>query len=526
MAFRHYPEPSDGTPAFHEIDITDPNPEVGQVVGSVYRLHDDLLALGGSSPTNAADLTTRANERATRWYAAARGRDPDLLAFDGIPPDLDDLLGTHWAELLLADRGSGITGEVEVDPRSNRSRRWEPSSLRSVSASTSLTVQEDGGSPSFSGITTLIISPDNAVVVSNPSTGEAKILLSNASATNPGIVSIDTQEIEGEKTFRDKLTAGSEVTDNVTLETPFASFTHKVGSSDAWGSQLRCPQILSGFAAGYSGGANQVNDFSNIGVHSPLYSFGDVGTGSTVLVRTDTSFPISGGGTPTMRIKRVDTKAPNPDQTNSTPTTYHEEETLLGFAGLEWRDESGATGGQYNNCGVYAYPKASTGFQMRFGNQSGSGTKRWTHYIDLQDEGLMLYSETGLSGSPRYGVDSDWGITDSDLGGLDVSGGIIIGGSPDVGGQVDSVVGGTGVTVDSTETINHTEDITDRGDATTQLTDLGVTTAKIANDAVTNAKIADDAVDTDQLADDAVTAAKIEDGAALKDGDTFDGGTW
>lgn len=68
----------------------------------------------------------------------------------------------------------------------------------------SLTVKETDGSPSYSSITTVEVNQADGFVLTQPGAGRALVSISDASTVTPGIVSLGTQYIKGEKYFEDK----------------------------------------------------------------------------------------------------------------------------------------------------------------------------------------------------------------------------------------------------------------------------------------------------------------------------------
>lgn len=126
VAFRRWPVPAENAVTHYTVDVNDPDPVAGQVAGSAVRLFDDMPALGPGTPSNAAALSTRATERATRWYAAAAYQGRGVESYEGIPAGLASLLGTFWGELSVYDRGGGVRCELAASPKyADRAKGWE-----------------------------------------------------------------------------------------------------------------------------------------------------------------------------------------------------------------------------------------------------------------------------------------------------------------------------------------------------------------------------------------------------------------
>lgn len=71
-----------------------------------------------------------------------------------------------------------------------------------------ITVEEQDGSPSYTGITKIVCDQSDGFVVSNPATGVARIDISAATTTQAGIVTTSGQIIAGTKQFIDGITLG------------------------------------------------------------------------------------------------------------------------------------------------------------------------------------------------------------------------------------------------------------------------------------------------------------------------------
>jgi hypothetical protein len=73
---------------------------------------------------------------------------------------------------------------------------------------TGITVQDDDGSPSYTGILTLQLDADTGFSLTNPTSGTAKVVLAEASRTQVGAVGTGSQTLGGVKTFYDDVVVG------------------------------------------------------------------------------------------------------------------------------------------------------------------------------------------------------------------------------------------------------------------------------------------------------------------------------
>lgn len=117
VLFKRLPEPTDGSNPFYAVDIGLSGVS-GTESGTVVLLHDDLTARGESgTPSNAGDLTSRANERATDWH---RRRRPDrsrlLQVYHDGRMDGFEALHSVATEVAIGERGAGVSTEAKASP--------------------------------------------------------------------------------------------------------------------------------------------------------------------------------------------------------------------------------------------------------------------------------------------------------------------------------------------------------------------------------------------------------------------------
>jgi hypothetical protein len=204
VLFPRRPAPTAGTSPYYSHDIT--LAAANGVTGGMVILHDDLTALAATgAPTNAATLTTRAQERADDWLRKRQYHDAPLMVVyrDQQADAVAKVLGARASAAAHHDLGTPTGGRTEVRARPDGSlEAWEP--LREgapAGASVGITVQEADGSPNLGGISTLIFDQVDGCVVSNPAPGSARIDLQAATTTQAGIVSTTAQSFGGLKQF-------------------------------------------------------------------------------------------------------------------------------------------------------------------------------------------------------------------------------------------------------------------------------------------------------------------------------------
>lgn len=117
VLFKRLPEPTDGSNPFYAVDIGLSGVS-GTESGTVVILHDDLTAKGANgTPSNAGDLTSRANERATDWH---RRRRPDrsrlLQVYHDGRMDGFEALHSVATEVAIGERGAGVSTEAKASP--------------------------------------------------------------------------------------------------------------------------------------------------------------------------------------------------------------------------------------------------------------------------------------------------------------------------------------------------------------------------------------------------------------------------
>lgn len=182
---------------------------------------------------------------------------------------------------------------------------------------TAITVREQGGSPSYSSINTLDFGPANAVVLTNPATGRAQLVVSIANTTIPGIVSTTTQSFAGTKTFQNFVymvsgfqsqATSSFVISNSTVATVSSSgvgistgtaFTFILSSASGVAPLFRCSYSstttmeLSGSGNGYFLVENGNSAFPNYRINhgGTVYS----GSTGTIDVANTSSITVKGG---------------------------------------------------------------------------------------------------------------------------------------------------------------------------------------------------------------------------------------
>ncbi len=123
VLFPRRPVPTDGASPWYAEDVT-LTATAGVEPGTVVQLHDDLTAVGTGTPTNAAALTTRAEERAADWRRKRLGYERRLtLVYRDFRPDLT--AGELAERAALDDHGGPMVTVVESAP-DGRLERWRP----------------------------------------------------------------------------------------------------------------------------------------------------------------------------------------------------------------------------------------------------------------------------------------------------------------------------------------------------------------------------------------------------------------
>lgn len=127
VVFPRRPVPTGGSSPWYEVDIT-LTATSGVVSRTAEVLHDDLTAIGSGTPTNAAALATRAQERADDWlrkrlYAEAR----QTIVYRDFQ-STSKLLSETVGAVAIDDRGGAMRTEVGSKPDDLLSR-WMPANV-------------------------------------------------------------------------------------------------------------------------------------------------------------------------------------------------------------------------------------------------------------------------------------------------------------------------------------------------------------------------------------------------------------
>jgi len=120
VLFRKIPHTRDGTSPYHALDVADTSPASGTQTGTIFAVEDELEAqYAVATLTNAAALTSRANERATDTFRRLKAAAAGLRAvYAGVQSDPGILPGslvdsTRWSELASGIAPSaGLITEV------------------------------------------------------------------------------------------------------------------------------------------------------------------------------------------------------------------------------------------------------------------------------------------------------------------------------------------------------------------------------------------------------------------------------
>lgn len=125
VRFARRPVPEDGSSPVYVVDVT-LAATTGVETGSVVQLDDDMAAEGASgTPTNSADLTTRAAERAADWLRKrGTGDTPQLIVYRDFQPNAGTLLGSLRSAVAFDER-SGSRTTVRSGPGAEL-ERWTP----------------------------------------------------------------------------------------------------------------------------------------------------------------------------------------------------------------------------------------------------------------------------------------------------------------------------------------------------------------------------------------------------------------
>ncbi|HYH63986.1 MAG TPA: hypothetical protein VD866_04740, partial [Urbifossiella sp.] len=123
VLFPRRPVPTDGGSPYFAEDVT-LAATAGVAAGTYVQLFDDLTAVGEGTPTNAAALTTRAEERAADWRRKRLGFERRLsLVYRDFRPDL--VPGETVDQTALDDRGGPMTTVLEARP-DGKLEAWRP----------------------------------------------------------------------------------------------------------------------------------------------------------------------------------------------------------------------------------------------------------------------------------------------------------------------------------------------------------------------------------------------------------------
>lgn len=125
VLFNRYPPPTGGTSPVYAVDIT-LDAEDGVESGTSVILEDDRIARGATgAPSNAADLATRAQERADDWLRKREGYDRRLVRVYRDFQAGNNLLGSQIAEVFYGDRGGPFATGIRSEP-DYRLEKWKP----------------------------------------------------------------------------------------------------------------------------------------------------------------------------------------------------------------------------------------------------------------------------------------------------------------------------------------------------------------------------------------------------------------
>jgi hypothetical protein len=125
VRFQRLPKPTDGNSPYYNVDIS--TSLAGAATGTYLQIDDDLIALGnGSTPTNSANLTARATERAADWKRKRQKYDsPNQVTWGDFAEGLGNVtLSGIFAEVAWDDRGGPMRTEAASRPDGSI-ERWK-----------------------------------------------------------------------------------------------------------------------------------------------------------------------------------------------------------------------------------------------------------------------------------------------------------------------------------------------------------------------------------------------------------------